>query len=74
MKVDNLCGQAVTIIDPYSKYYGAVVVVKAIQLSLDKHPATLLVSGRECGELEVKLQDITTTAKRKLLPQTEFFI
>lgn len=74
MKADHLCGQAVTIIDPHSPHYGAVVVVKAIQLGIAQHPSTLLVSGRTCGEFEVQLQDVTTMAKRKLSPQTEFFI
>jgi len=74
MKADNLLGQAVTVIDPHSPHYGAVVVVKAVQLNTDRQPSTLLVSGRTCGELEVSLSDVTTMAKRKFSPQTEFFI
>lgn len=74
MKATDLCGQAVTIIDPHSRYYGAVVIVKAIQNDLTRQPSTLLASGRETGEVELKLTDVTTQPRRTLTPQTEFFI
>jgi hypothetical protein len=74
MEATDLCGQAVTIIDPHSRYYGAVVIVKAVQEDLARQTSTLLASGRETGELELKLTDVTTKAKRKFGPQTELFI
>jgi hypothetical protein len=74
MKIEDLCGQAVTIIDPHSRFYGTVVIVKAVQEDFSRQSSTLLVSGRETGEMELQLTDVATKARRKFGPQTEIFI
>ena len=74
MKAEALLQQAVRIIDPHSRAYQQTVIVKAIQYGLDGKPATVLVTSKETGELEVTLADISTSLKRKLTRQTEFFL
>lgn len=63
----------VRLIEPHSKYYGKLFVLKAMQADLNGKPSTALITSVETGEMEVPVTAISTSLKR-VTPQTEMFL